>query len=283
MKRIAICVLLLPAFTILAQQQIQFSATPLKPGTTFVRTAEYKMNFDYVLKFAGETLQEANRNSTDSIQKTETILETNGDSVTKIKVTYDRIEETAVITEDGIPKNEKPKPNPVAKRTYIVSVQNGTVKVTDQNGMKPDYDEIDIVSAAYRNLAEVDSFRQFFKQKTIGIGQPMQLPELATAGMFIDATRRKIKIENAAFTLKALQGDLALFDTALRMQWNEDENTSIKVNVSGEISVGTQNSRPLATNLNGTMRITGVQQFSNRLAMLDGKGKVSINETLKMK
>jgi|GEM_PF-3371912 len=283
MKRLFPAVFLLVTTGILAQQQVQFTAPALKVGQTFVRSAAYKMNFDVVLKFAGNTLQEANRDATQTIRKTETILDMNGETITKIKVSYDVIENKMVVTEDGIPQNEKQDRNPVLRQTYIVTAQDGTVKVTDTNGLKPSLEEVDIVSEDYKNLGHTDSFRNFFRAKSVQVGEPLQMPGVLAAGMFTDAAHRRIKVESASFILKELRKNLAVFNTTLRMQWNEDANTSMKLNVSGETLVNIQSSQPVSTNLSGTMRVTGTEQLYNRLVMVDGKGKIALTESLQSK
>jgi hypothetical protein len=283
MKSLMAAFLLLSGGMVFAQEQVVFSAPTLHVGQSFEREANYKMNFDVVLKFAGETLQEANRASTQTTRKSETILGMNGDAITKLKVKYDVLDEKMVVTEDGIAQDQKIEPNPVLKQTYIVSIQNGVVKVTDENGLKPDINEINIVSNDYANLGKADSFRQFFRSRTVQVGEPLQMPGVLAEGMFTDASHRKIKVENASFILRKVQNKVAVFDSALKMQWNQDANTSLKLNLTGETLVDIQTSHLVSSSLSGTMRITGTEQFDNRLAMLDGKGKITVTESLKQK
>jgi hypothetical protein len=283
MKSIIAAFLLLTPGSLFAQEQVLFSAPTMRVGQSFQREAIYKMNFDVVLKFAGETLQEANRALTQTTKKTETILEMNGDAITKLKVTYDLVDEKMVVTEDGISQDQKVEPNPVWKQTYIVSFQHGVLKVTDQNGLKPENNEIDIVTDEYENLGKSDSFRQFFRSRTVQVGEPLQMPGVLAEGMFTDASHRKIKVESASFILRAVRNKIATFDSALKMQWNQDANTSMKLNLTGETLVDTQTSHMVTSSLSGTMRITGTEQLYNRLAMLDGKGKITITESLKQK
>lgn len=283
MKYTITALLLFTAGTVFAQQQILFSTPTLRVGQTLVRSATYKMNFDVVLKFAGETLQEANREATQTVRKSETILELNGDAITKLKVTYELVDEKLIVTEDGIAIDQKVHPNPVVGQTYIISAQKGLVKVTDANGLKPSIQEVDIVSDDYENLGKVDGFREFFRQRSVQVGEPLQMPGVLAEGMFTDAAHRKIKVESASFILKSLRNNVAVFDSALRMQWNQDANTSLKLNLSGETLVNTQSSQMSSSSLSGTMRITGTEQLYNRLAMLDGKGRITITESLQQK
>jgi hypothetical protein len=283
MKSLVAAFLLLAAGTLFAQEQVVFSAPTLRVGQSFEREAIYKMNFDVVLKFAGETLQEANRVLTQTTRKSETILGMNGDAITKLKVTYDVLDEKMVVTEDGISQDQKMEPNPVLKQTYVVSIQNGVVKVTDTNGLKPDINEINIVSDDYANLGKADSFRQFFRSRTVQVGEPLQMPGVLAEGMFTDASHRKIKVENASFILRTVRNKVAVFDSTLKMQWNQDANTSLKLNLTGDTLVDIQTSHLVSSSLSGTMRITGTEQFDNRLAMLDGKGKITVTENLKQK
>ncbi|MCI0411321.1 hypothetical protein L0222_00815 [bacterium] len=44
-----------------------------------------------------------------------------------------------------------------------------------------------------------------------------------------------------------------------------------------------QSSRMLSSTLSGTVRVTGAEQLYNRLVMVDGKGKITITETLQIK
>ena len=283
MKSLANAFCLLFVGSLFAQEQVLFSAPTLHVGQTFTRAAKYNMNFDVVLKFAGETLQEANRAATQTIKKSETILGMNGDAITKIKVKYETITETMVVTEDEISQTQKIDPNPVLGQTYIVSKQDGAVKVTDENGLKPSFDEINIVADDYKRLGEADSFRQFFRSRTVQIGEPLQMPGVLAEGLFTDASHRKIKVESASFILRKVQNNVASFDTTLKMQWNQDANTSMKLNLTGETLVNVQTSHPVSSNLSGTMRVTGTEQLYNRLAMLDGKGKITLTESMLQK
>jgi len=264
-------------------QQISFNAIAPKIGQTFVRTSSYTMDVDVILKFAGESLQEHNDVSTVTVRKAETVLEATGDANTKLKVTYELIERKTVITEDKIPENKKAEPSPVLGRTYVVSVQNGIIKVTDAYGLKPSSDELDIVKNDYEGLGKPDSFLQVFRNKSIQPGDRVQMPGVIAEGIFTDAEHRQVKVDNATFVLKNVRQNAAIFDTALKMQWNQDANTSVKMNVVGETHVSIQNSRMLSSNLSGTVRVTGAEQIYDRLVMVDGKGKISITETMQLR
>lgn len=241
------------------------------------------MDVDVILKFAGESLQEHNDVSTVTVRKAETVLEANGDAITKLKVTYELINRKTVITEDKIPQNKKSESSPVLGRTYVVSLQNGAVKVTDEYGLKPSNDELDIVQSDYAELGKPDGFLEVFRNKSIQPGERVQMPGTLAEGIFRDAEHRQVKVDNATFVLKNVRQNTAIFDTALKMQWNQDANTSIKMNVSGETQVSIQNSRMVSSTLNGTVRVTGAEQLYDRLVMVDGKGKISIAETLQMR
>jgi hypothetical protein len=278
MKRLVLLLGILVSTTGWAQQ-ISFNAISPKVGQTFVRTSSYTMDVDVILKFADEALQEHNDVSTVTVRKAETILEATADAITKIKVTYELINRKTVITEDKIPENKQPEPSPVLGRSYVVSVQNGVVKVTDEFGLKPSNDELDIVQIDYEGFGKPDSFLEVFRNKTIQPGERVQMPGTLAEGIFTDAEHRKVKVHNATFVLKNVRQNTAIFDTALKMQWNQDANTSIKMNVAGETHVSVQNSRMLSSTLNGTVRVTGAEQLYDRLVMVDGKGKISITET----
>lgn len=282
MKRLVWVIGTLLSATVWAQQ-ISFNAISPKAGQTFVRTSSYTMDVDVILKFAGEALKEHNDVSTITVRKAETVLEANGDSVTKLKVTYELINRKTVITEDKIPENKKSEPSPVLGRTYVVSAQNGVVKITDQFGLKPSNDELDIVQNDYEGFGKPDSFLELFRNKTIQPGERVQMPGTLAEGIFTDAEHRQVKVDNATFVLKNVRQNTAIFDTALKMQWNQDANTSIKMNVAGETVVSIQNSRMLSSTLNGTVRVTGAEQLYDRLVMVDGKGKISMTETMQMR
>ena len=279
MKRLILLVSILVCPLVQAQQ-VSFNAISPKVGQTFVHTSTYKMDVDVVLKFAGELYQEHNDVTTITIRKAETVLEANGDAITKLKVLYELIDRKTVITEDKIPENKKTEPSPVLGRTYVVSVQNGAIKVTDGHGLKPSNDEIEIVQDDYEGLGKSDSFLQLFRNKSIQPGERVQMPGALAEGIFTDAEHRQVKVDNATFVLKNVRQNAAIFDTALKMQWNQDANTSVKMNVTGETLVSIQNSRMLSSTLSGTVRVTGAEQIYDRLVMVDGKGKISITETL---
>jgi hypothetical protein len=283
MKRQLMIIATLLCTTVFAQQEVSFIGVSPKVGQTFVRTMAYKMNADVVLKFAGQTLEEHRNDSTFTVRKSETVLATNGDAVTKLKVAYELIDRKIVITEDGIPEEQKPEKSPVVGRTYVVTAENGSVKVTDPAGLKPSFEEIDIVQGDYEGLGEPDSYLQFLHQKTVQIGEPLQMPGLMAAGIFRDAERRQVKVDKASFALKSLRNNIAVFDTALKMQWNEDANTSLKMNLTGETLIGIRDSRLVSSTLGGTVRITGTDQIYNRLVMVDGKGNITMTQSLKLR
>ncbi len=266
-----------------AQQQVSFNAISPKVGQTYVRTTNYKMDVDVILKFAGESLQEHNNVSSVTVRKAETVLETNGDAINKLKVVYEVIDRKSVITEDGIAENKKAEKSPIVGRTYIVTCRSGSVKVTDVHGLKPSETEIEIVQNDYAALGEPDSFLQFLRQKTVQVGEPLQMPGVLAESIFTDAERRQVKVDKASFVLKSVRQNIAVFDTALKMQWNEDANTSVKMNLTGETLIGIQNSRMVSSTLSGTVRVTGTDQLYNRLVMVDGKGKITMTESLQIR
>ena len=283
MRRIFLLFTLLLCTTLFAQQQVSFTGLLPKTGQTYVRSSGYTMNVDVILKFAGETLGEHNNNSNFLVRKTESILQTNGEAITKLKVTYNTVDRKMVITEDGVPENKKLEKSVVLGRTYIVTAEGGVVKVTDEHGLKPEKEEVELVENDYESLGEPDTFLQFLKQKTVQIGEPLQMPGVLAEGIFTDSQRRKVKVDNASFVLRSIRQNMAVFDSTLKLQWNQDANTSVKMNVTGETLVGIHSSRLGSSTLSGTVRVTGVEQIQNRLVMVDGKGKISMTDTMQMR
>lgn len=283
MKTILLWIILFSPVASFAQQEISFMGASPKAGQTYVRTSTYKMDVDVIFKFAGESLGEHNEVSTFTVRKAETVLEARGDAITRLQVRYEAIDRKSVITEDGIPINEPEVKSPVLGKTYTVTVQDGKINVIDQHQLKPSPDELEIVEKDYEELGQPDSFLQFLKQKTIQVGEPLQMPGILAEGIFTDSERRHVKVNQASFVLKNTSQNIAHFDTALKMQWNEDANTSIKMNLTGETLIGVQTSRMVSSTLGGTVRVTGTDQLYNRLVMVDGKGKITITESVKLK
>src|SRR4030095_8377742 len=137
-------------------------------------------------------------------------------------------------------------------------------KVTDQNGLKPENNEIDVVTDEYENLGKSDSFRQFFRSRTVQVGEPLQMPGVLAESMFTDASHRKIKVESASFILRNIRNKIATFDSALKMQLNQAQKPRMKLNLTGATLVDSQTSQPVSSSLSGTMRITGTEQLYNR-------------------
>jgi hypothetical protein len=159
-----------------AAQEVQFTAVAPRVGQVITRTSTYAMNVDVLLKFAGEELGKRHEDTVETVKKVETVLACKGQAVSSLRVFYETIEETTHITEEGLTDKVVTPRNPLLKRTYVISMKDGSLSFQDSNGKKPLHDELELLQFEYDGFGQPDPLQDFFQNKKIRIGEEIAMP-----------------------------------------------------------------------------------------------------------
>ncbi len=185
-----------------------------------------------------------------------TIKEVTPQGVTKVSVEFKKREATKKSTKPG---QEKSKADPLAGKTFTVSVGESGLEATNKKGKQPTLEEMTALQKKYKKLAGLgvvfdpfDKLETELLNKEFSIGDVIHLDSSRANKIFsTDKGDGGIKLSGAKLTLKRkktiLGIECAVF--ALQLEFGEDAlpqvaslpEATISIDIKGEMVVGISN------------------------------------------
>jgi hypothetical protein len=219
-----------------------FTRRNLPIGTK--RTEDTHSNVNMIFNLLGKV---NNVTVDESSTKNEEILETVGDTITKLKVTF--VEDAKSTGEPGKPP--KVKASPVAGKTYVVSSAGGKIVVLNDKNKPAPKAEATVVEKKYKSLGKPDPFHVGMPARAFKDGE--DVPELSSA-LTDQLTGRddKMTLEAVKISFRNRQGDSGIFDVSMTIKTGE---TGLKMSIPlrGTLAVRTTDASPTAIDLTGPL------------------------------
>lgn len=219
-----------------------FTKRNLPIGTR--RTEDTHSNVNMIFNLLGKS---NNVTVNESSTKNEEIMETVGDTITKLRVTF--VEDAKSTAEPGKPA--KVKASPVAGKTYVVSSKDGKITVLNDKGKPAPKAESTVVEKKYKSLGKPDPFLVGMPSRPFQDGE--DVPELSSA--LTDQVRGgddKMTLESVRVSFRNRQGDSGIFDVSMTIKTGE---TGLKMTIPlrGTLAVRTADASPTAMKLTGPL------------------------------
>ena len=165
----------------------------------------------------------------------------------KLKASYPEREEGETV--DG---KAKPKPTPIAGKSYIVWAKDGKVEATLADGGAVSPEELAELADDLDELGKPRPMDHFMSGRTWKIGEPYQLTADQLAQLAAVKGDKAPKQVGITLTLTSVDAGTAVFAMQTAMQ--VDGKADLKIDLSGKISVDVATGRPMAVELSGPLK-----------------------------
>ena len=190
------------------------------------------------------------------VAKKMTVRKVDGDSPSELYVHYDRWEESETLNDEPKP----PKAVSLAGKTYVARAQPGSkvAQVRDPDGADVPAAEADEVSKSIRSELRADPFAVALGGRAVRVGEEVPAAADAIAEHFADSAEKKMDVSNAHVVLRRLEGNLAIFDVAMKVTWAEG-TAPVTMDLTGEATISTLTTRTSRFEVHGpiTMSVSG--------------------------
>lgn len=153
---------------------IKLPYTPKQVGDKVTETDEQTM----VAKVEVSPTQIIDLNTTEQRVEVKEALAVDGDGITKLKISY-----PSITIKETVAGKAKDKPTPTVGKTYLVTREGDTLKVTYEDGSAPSPEEIKVVQKGNRSVGRPDPMDRLLADHVWKVGEkfalsPEQLAEL---------------------------------------------------------------------------------------------------------
>lgn len=260
-------VVLLIAAPAAAKGPITITQKAPPAGTKFTESGDLNVDMKVAIKFGQKNIKQSFASKAKKVKEVE-VLASEGETITKAKVTYKIHKETK--TQSGKPPASSEKP--FVGKSYILERKGEELVVTDAQGQAPPADELAAVKDDNERFGKPDIMLSQFPDKfepgqTIDVG-----PELAKD--MLGGKDENMKVEKATITFKKTKKvggkEAAIFNMDFVIGGG-DGPMSMSMKLKGEAVMFLDGGWPLSINLKGPIALTAAQPGMD----VSGKGKAS--------
>lgn len=217
----------------------------------------------------GKEIGAQDRNQARTMRRHVTILGTAADAVTKIRSTFEAVDDRE---EDD--KNMRVKRSPISGRTFIVEVNNGKVTALDEKGAALPDDISAIVSAQHKDLGRKQDL-MVLSGRTIKPGDKVtELAEIISRSIKSSGSSRIVP-ENVEVIYAGLVREngleCGLFHLRVNVAGSQD-GMNLTMRLTGRMAVAVKNAMPLYMAMEGPITLGGKKDTVE----LDGLGSMYI-------
>jgi hypothetical protein len=249
---------------------VVFTKVPPKVGRVSIEesTVEFRMNGESRAK-GGPPLRSTTETA-DRERRREEVLALFDRIVTKKKITYEKLEVTEV-------QNGQAKPgekSPLAGRSYVVELKQGSLVLTDPTGQPVSDAEKKALTRRLANFGKPDPFLEGIPDGVVLANQPaagmrsgfQELFEGAEEGP--DVGNVDVRFVGAR---DHAQGRCGVFAFKMAIQMAGEPRLSM--DIDGEFLVRLSDSAPIELEAHGPLRLIGRQKIEDVDVQLDGTGE----------
>ena len=257
-----------------AAEEVTFKYQPVKPGDTQTKSQDFQSTMKLTVKANGAVVNTVEQNSGKFEKRKITALETSGESMTKLKMTYLSATMTA-------PGEAEAKATPYSGKTYIAEMKNGNVSVTNEAG-KPvaDEEEVSFVAKDAKSIMKPERFSKLLEGKTLKAGDKVDISE-EMAREILGAEEQPTKVDKMSMVLKEIRkvpaGTQGVFSLEMIMASDLNPVMKMTANVKGDTIIAVDTCWPILMAITGPVTIKGSQQKGDAKIDFDGTGEIKVN------
>ncbi len=265
------CSIALLALPLYAQMDVPavFGGSVPEIGTVETETTTMQLKMRMRVMRDGREIGAQNRNQARTMRRQVTILGTTTDAVTKIRSSFEAIEDRE---EDE--QNMKVKRSPISGRTFIVEFNNGKLITADEKGALVPDDIGSIVAAQHKDLGKQQELI-FLAGRTVRPGEKVKELAAIISNSIKSSGSSRIVPDNVEVEYAGLVRENGLecgvFNLRVNVSGSQD-GMLLTMRLTGRMAIVVKNAMPLYLAMEGPITLGGKKESVE----LDGTGTMFI-------
>jgi hypothetical protein len=250
-------------------EPVTFTRRPLAVGMKRQESNDMTMKMSLSVDPGTGQPMLTNMTMTEGTKETRELLAVTGDVPTKVKATFDKVEQRA--TEDG---RDQARPSRIAGKTYVVEAKDGSLEITGADGKLANKAEAAEVQKHFRSLGKVDPLASALPKEPVRPGD--KVPSIAKSlQQFMEQGSDGMSISDVDVTYKEKQGDEGVFALALKMK-KEDAQMALNIALTGEMRISTTTGEPTKLEITGPLTVGPSASGKGPKMKIDGSGSMTL-------
>lgn len=265
------CSFVLIAIPLQAQMEVPAVFGGIVPdiGTQETETTTMQLKMKMRVLRDGKEIGAQNRNQARTLRRQMTVLGTSADAVTKIRSSFEAVEERE---EDE--QTLKVKRSPISGRTFLVEWNDGKLTASDEKGAPLPDDLNALVGAQHKDLGKKQDL-MILSGRTIKPGEKVAELALMISQSIKSSGSSRIVPENVEVVFVGLVREngfeCGLFHLRVNVSGSQD-GMKLTMNLTGRMAVIVKNAMPLYMAMEGPITLGGKRESVE----LDGAGTMFI-------
>jgi hypothetical protein len=258
-------------------EEVTFTRLVPPVGTVSTETGQIGMTLKVTISIPGKVDENADEAKQDTIRKRETVLASDAETITSVKVEYQ------LATEDEKNKEGKTETTPkiVQGRAYQLTRENKRLVITDLEGKPATGEEVEFLKKDYLELEAAPRLGGFLHRRKVAVGEVLELPG--------EAAREALRLKDSEFKVELFEAKLkevravggrpcAVFDARVKLFLN-DGGAQLAMEPKGELIVTVEQCWLVSTTLAGAIKISGQQAPGAEAPSVAGEGQLKVGFT----
>ncbi len=238
---------------------VQFSQQPAQVGDRVAQQVDLELNLNTSIIQSGQLAAQEITSLERRQQRLVEVVEVAEGKVRRARVTFSRSRHKSSESENP----EEEVVQPVEGKTYLLTRQGKQLLVTDPQGTIPPREEFEIVFSSMQSLGRPNPLVQFLLERTIQVGQTLELPQEIAAQMlgFGDELGQVKSFQLQLNELSTFEGaPCAVFAAAIEVAGGP--GNPMQIEVTGPVVILTETCRTVVTDLTGPLSFDTVERTS---------------------
>lgn len=258
--------------TIATAESVTFTFQQPQNGQRIHQEVDSRTKVQTTFEQSNQLISSESKNSLLQQVREILILEADPSKTVRVQVTY-----TRAVRKNRGKLLDRPKPQPVAGKTYLVQRIGDVLQVTYPDVTQPSAEEVLIVQANMRAVGRTNPLAKFLDGRTIQIGQRLQLPHNLAADMLggSDALKTAETVFLTLSRTKRINGQrAAVFKAEILGPYTDDGIRSIQS--EGEIIVAIATCRTLRAQMDAKVALVEERGPKGATFTVSNVGKVHL-------
>jgi len=255
-------------------EEVTFTHAGPVVGNADLASMDMTMKMEMTVNLNGAVAERSSNSMSQKKVVKETTLAVADKAATKTKVEIKEMK----ASQTGPDGKVQEEAAPIAGKTYILSLKDGSLTATTAAGGEVTAEELAALQNEYKRFGKPDPVAGFLDKKTVKTGETLSVPAELAAELF--ATEKGQKVEKMTFTLKATR-DLggqkcAVLDTVLNMSAQLGPVMKMTIEQKGEAVIAISTSELKSLELSGPVTMTGRATQDEQKIEFKGTGQSAI-------
>ncbi len=255
---------------------VRFRQQPAAIGDRVIQRLGVHLGLATKITQSGQTAHESTNEMRRQQQRTIEVLEAKDGRAAKARASFQ-------VSRRQSPENADPKEltaQPIEGKTYLMSREDGQLKITDPAGDIPPLEEYKLAAESLDNVGKPNPLAELLIAKPVVVGQRILIPREVVQTLLgfqepIGSVRRfEITLNRVEPATNENPSPQAIFQTAIEIIPND--KSPLSINLAGEMAIETETCRLISVKLNGPVQISSIERTGGGIFNFSATGELKL-------